>query len=221
MEPNIDQYLLSTCLFIIDDLNTSYQNYSKKDLKEIADTKFNEMDIIVRIGYPFKQMVHYTVGEGCKGISKKVNHDLYIETKKFKIEVKYLKNWKGTSGKYSASKRWKEYQDDFDWLLTEIDNGNKGKVAFILGWFNCVSSISKIIQLGIGSGGHPLVNESRLCYFPFLHRPKIPTYSSDLEYNYGLAYQKLPYSPIGYKKEEYNCMFLGNEKDCFHFAIYF
>lgn len=84
-----------------------------------------------------------------------------------------------------------------------------------------MSSLSKIIQLGIGSGGHPLVNESRLCYFPFLHRPKIPTYSSDLEYNYGLAYQKLPYSPIGYKKEEYHCMFLGNEKDCFHFAIYF
>lgn len=65
------------------------------------------------------------------------------------------------------------------------------------------------------------VNESRLCYFPFLHRPKIPTYSSDLEYNHGLACQKLPYSSIGYKKEEYNCMFLGNEKDCFHFAIYF
>lgn len=40
------------------------------------------MDIIVRIGYPFKQMVHYTVGEGYKGVSKKVNHDLYIESKK-------------------------------------------------------------------------------------------------------------------------------------------
>ena len=72
MEPHIDQYLLSTCLFILYDLNTSYQNYSKADLKEIADTKFNEMDIIVKIGYPFKQMVHYTVGEGCKGVSKKV-----------------------------------------------------------------------------------------------------------------------------------------------------
>lgn len=60
-----------------------------------------------------------------------------LSQKKFKIEVKYLKNWKGTSGKYSASKTWKEYQDDFDWLLTEIDNGNKGKVAFIFGWFNC------------------------------------------------------------------------------------
>ena len=174
MEPRIDQYLLSTCLFIIDDLNTSYQNYSKKDLKEIADTKFNEMDPIVRIGYPFKQMVQYTVGEGYKGVSKKVNHDLYIETKKFKVEVKYLKNWKGTSGKYSASKTWREYQDDFDWLLSEMDNGNKGKVAFILGWFNCVSSLSKIVQLGIGRGGHPLVNESRLCYFPFLYRPRIP-----------------------------------------------
>lgn len=81
MELHIDQYLLSACLFIIDDLNTSYHDYSKRDLKEIADTKFNGMDIIVRIGYPFKQMVHYTVGEGSKGVSKKVNHDLYIETK--------------------------------------------------------------------------------------------------------------------------------------------
>lgn len=221
MEPALDQYLLSTCLFIIDELNISYQNIDRAHLKEIADKNFNEMDITIRVGYPFKQMVHYTVGEGSKSKSQKLNHDLYVASKDFKIEIKYLKNWKGTSGKYSASKTWKEYQYDFDWVFDEIDSGNKGKVAFVLGWFNCVNSFSQIIQLGTGSGGRPLVNESRICYFPFLYRPHIPTYTADLEYNYGAAYQKLFISPIGHKKEEYNCMFLGNEKDCFHFAIYY
>jgi len=90
-EPAINQYLLSTCLFIIDELNEQYSNLSREELKSIADDKFNEMDITVRLGYPFKQMVHYTVGDGKGG--RKVNHDLYVESKDFKIEIKYLKNW--------------------------------------------------------------------------------------------------------------------------------
>lgn len=62
--PSISQYLLSTCLFTIDELNEQYGKLSKEDHKLVADNKFNEMDITVRLGYPFKQMVHYTVGDG-------------------------------------------------------------------------------------------------------------------------------------------------------------
>ena len=89
-QPTIDQYLLSTCLFIIDEFNEKYRNTSKIDLKAIADEKFNEMDLCVRIGYPFKQMVHFTIGDKrSKGKSKK-NHDLIVESKDYIIEVKYL-----------------------------------------------------------------------------------------------------------------------------------
>ena len=112
-KPTISQYLLSTCLFTIDELNEQYRGLSKEELKQIADDKYNEMDITVRLGYPFKQAVHYTVGDGKKNGSK-VNHDLYVESKDFKIEIKYLKNWKSNSGTNSASKTWAEYQKDFN-----------------------------------------------------------------------------------------------------------
>ena len=79
-KPTISQYLLSTCLFTIDELNEQYRGLSKEELKLIADDKYNEMDITVRLGYPFKQTVHYTVGDGKKNGSK-VNHDLYVESK--------------------------------------------------------------------------------------------------------------------------------------------
>ena len=65
-KPTISQYLLSICLFIIDELNEQYGRLSKEELKEIADYKYNEMDITVRLGYPFKQTVHYTVGDAKK-----------------------------------------------------------------------------------------------------------------------------------------------------------
>jgi len=189
--PTLDQYLLSTCLFIIDELNVLYGNFDKQQLKKEADEKFNEMDITVKVGYPFRQMVHYTVGDSNKHNSSKSNHDLYIDSKDFKIEIKYLKNWKSKSGTYSASKSWTEYQNDFNWLLNEIDIGNKGKRALVIGWFNCVNSFSQLIQLGRGSGGKPLVNESRVCYFPFLRKIKEPTYTVDLVYNYSQAYKEL------------------------------
>ena len=86
-QPTITQYLLSTWLLIIDEFNELYKNLDTFELKKISDVKFNEMDITVRLGYPFRQMVHYTVGD-IKDRSKdaaKSNHDLYIESKNFKI----------------------------------------------------------------------------------------------------------------------------------------
>ncbi len=172
-EPSIDQYLVATCLSIIDEFNILYRGYNHNQLKKEADEKFNEMDITVRVGYPFKQTVHYTVGESAKTKKvQKINHDLYVEQRNFKIEIKYLKNWISTSDTRSVSKNWSVFQQDFDWLMDEIDSGNKGKAAFVIGWFNCVESFSQLIQLGQGNGAYPLVNESRLSYFPFLKKVK-------------------------------------------------
>lgn len=218
--PTISQYLLSTCLFIIDELNEQYNKLTKEDLKIIADEKFNEMDITVRLGYPFKQMVHYTVGDS-KRIGSKLNHDLFIESKDFKIEIKYLKNWSSGSGTKSVSKTWVEYQQDFDWLFEEINNGYKNKRAFVIGWFNCVDSISQYLQLGSGVGSRPLINEERVAYFPFLRKLKSPTYTSDLVYNYERAYKELSLDLIGKTDPNCNCLFLGNENDVFHFAVFY
>lgn len=218
--PTISQYLLSTCLFIIDELNEQYNKLTKEDLKIIADEKFNEMDITVRLGYPFKQMVHYTVGDS-KRIGSKLNHDLFIESKDFKIETKYLKNWSSGSGTKSVSKTWGEYQQDFDWLFEEINNGYKNKRAFVIGWFNCVDSISQYLQLGSGVGSKPLINEERVAYFPFLRKLKSPTYTSDLVYNYERAYKELSIDLIGNTNPNCNCLFLGNENDVFHFAVFY
>ena len=219
-KPSISQYLLSTCLYTIDEFNEQYSHLSKEDLKKIADEKFNEMDITVRLGYPFKQMVHYTVGD-VKKKGSKVNHDLYVESKDFKVEIKYLKNWKSNVGTYSNSKEWSEYQKDFDWLAEEIEKGFKNKRAFVIGWFNCVDTISRYLQLGTGRGNKPLVSEERIAYLPFIRKTKVPTYTTDLIYNYDSAYEPVSLNLIGESNPDMNCIFLGNKDDVFHFAIYY
>ena len=62
---------------------------------------------------------------------------------------------------YSGSNNWSVVKQDFDWLMDEIDSGNTGKVAFVIGWFNCVDSFSQLIQLGTGSGAYPLADERK------------------------------------------------------------
>ena len=158
------------------------------------------MDIIVRLGYPFKQNAHYTVGESNR-IKKlqKVNHDLYISQRDFKIEVKYLKNWISSANTRAASKSWSVFQQDFDWLMDEIDADNYGKVAFVIGWFNCVDSFSQLIQLGKGNGAYPLVDERKKEYFPFLDADRLPTYTKDLKINYNMAYKEQFVTPISSK----------------------
>ena len=222
-QPTIDKYLIAACLLIIDEFNLMYKDYDLEKLKKLADEKFNEMDITVRIGYPFKQMVHYTVGENRKKNkdSQKINHDLYVEQHDFKIEIKYLKNWISTSDTRSVSKNWKAFQKDFDWLMDELDNRGDGKTAFVIGWFNCVTSFSKLIQLGKGGGAYPLADAVKVSYFPFLKKDKEPIRTKELQYNYEKAYRVLPVNLISTRNVEYNCIFLGNPNDCFHFAIYY
>ena len=40
-----------------------YAGHDKKKLKREADEEYNEMEIAVKIAYPFRQTVHFTVGE--------------------------------------------------------------------------------------------------------------------------------------------------------------
>ena len=56
-QPSIEKYLISTCLFTIDEFNILYKGYEQDDLKREADIKFNEMDITVRIGVNGKLLV--------------------------------------------------------------------------------------------------------------------------------------------------------------------
>jgi len=217
--PSISQYLISTCLLIIDEFNELYGGVEKTALKKIADKKFNEMDITVKLGYPFQHTVHYTVGDSKSNI--RLNHDLFIESKDFKIEVKFLKNWTNNTGHPTQSKTWVEYQKDFDWLFQEIDDGNKDKRAFIIGWFNCVEHFSSLMQLGSGNGQNPPINEERVCYFPFLQKTKTNPHTYDLAYDYSIAYETTRVKLIGKRTGRYECMFIGKETDIFHFAIYF
>ena len=47
-KPTISQYLLSTCLFAIDELNEQYKNVPKEDLKKLQT--INIMKWILRLG---------------------------------------------------------------------------------------------------------------------------------------------------------------------------
>lgn len=221
LQPTIDKYLIADCLFIIDEFNVVYEKYTLEELKKEADESFNEMDITVRLGYPFKQNAHYTSGDKKQGENKKVNHDLYIINHDFKIEIKYLKNWNSASDTRTSSKTWKEFQKDFDWLMNEIDAGNNGKVAFVIGWFNCVKSFSQLMQIGTGRGAYPMVDERKLAYFPFLARECEPAKTRDLIYQYSGAYKEYTLNQIGTRTGDYHCIFLGRATDRFHFAIYY
>lgn len=224
MGPTIDQYLVANCLYMIDEFNMLYEGWDKTKLKIEADEKFNEMDITVRLGYPFKQNAHYTAGDsGRTKKALKINHDLYIMQRDFKIEVKYLKNWISSANTRAASKNWSVFQQDFDWLMDEIDNGANEKVAFVIGWFNCVDSFSQLIQLGTGSGAYPLADERKLSYFPFLIKKdeNAPKLTKNLTYDYVNAYTESPVSISSERKGKYRCMFIGQEKDKFHCALYY
>lgn len=219
-KPSIIQYLLSTCLLTIDELNERYSKLPKNELKVVADTLFNEMDITVRLGYPFREMVHYTIGDGSKkGI--KVNHDLYVASKEFKVEIKYLRSFYSEVGTPTNRLPWSPVQKDFDWIVEELQQGNKGKTAFVVGWFNCGDCFASGIQLGKTKGKNPEAYPERIAYFPFLNKVPGIAHINDLSYDYDCAYETLTIDLPNVEISNLNCMFLGNETDVFHFAIYY
>lgn len=230
-KPEIEQYLLISCSLIMDELNEQYKGIfsdlnSKQQLRANVNERFSETDLTMRLGHPFRQMVHYNVVDSQLLDGEKKNHDLFIESKGFKIEVKFPKNWKSDRNTPSNSKRWDEYQRDFDWLLGELKLGRKGKCAFVIGWFNYVDYFAQIMQLGERengkrTGSNPKVSEKRVSYFPFLKSTKEPTHTKDLIYDYNCAYEKMTVKQIDCSSINMNCIFLGAETDVFHFAIYY
>ena len=221
-KPRIEEYLRIICSIIIDEMNQVYGGHDNGQLKKIASVDFNELDLTVLMGYPFRQNARYTGNENkSKRTNRKENYDLFIKTSGFKIEVKYLKNWKSGVDTLAASKNWKPFLKDFKWLMNEIDKNGNGKAAFVIGWFNCVDYFASMLQIGTGGGAYPIADENKLCFFPFLIRESIPVRARDLKYNYAHAYEELTFNPIGNHTGIYHCMFLGSQEDKFHFAIYY
>ena len=221
-KPKIEEYLRIICSIIIDEMNQVYSGYDKEQLKEAASEDFNELDLTVLMGYPFRHNARYTGNENkSKRTNRKENYDLFIKTRKFKIEVKFLKNWRSEADTRSASKNWSVFQKDFEWLMSEIDANGSGNAAFVIGWFNCVDYFAAMLQLGTGNGAYPNVDENKIGFFPFLIRQIVPTKTRDLKYNYISAYKELTLNPIGNHENLYHCMFLGSPEDKFHFAIYY
>ena len=206
----IEKYLVSTCLFVIDEMNERFEGVTNDKLKDVADS-FTEADLVVRLGYPFKSMANFSTGKGADILLK-------TKTRDFEIQVKYLKNYDSEKGTRSNKSNWKALQKDFDWLTSQIIEGNKNNRAIVLGWFTGNERFSQIAQLGKGTGRYPLIDETKKKYFPFLN----PSSSrvTDISYQYSDAYNIQSIHIPGHTETGINCMFLGSKTDKFHFAIY-
>jgi hypothetical protein len=88
----ISKYLLSTCLFVIDDFNEQYKNIGTQS-QELTNAAYGytEADLVVRIGYPFRQMAKFVMQTSR---TKAESNDIIVEQKDFRMEVKYLKTQK-------------------------------------------------------------------------------------------------------------------------------
>lgn len=208
----IDKYLISNCLFIIDEFNERFENTPNELIKEYADLQFCEADLVVRLGYPFRQLASFNM----QGTAR----DIVVPKKDFVIEVKYLRNFKSNKTR-SNKTMWEDaFEKDYEWLCSEIIAGKKGHRAFVIGWFNAVNRFSEIMQLGEGKGRYPDVNMNRLNLFRFLTCKAGSTKTKDVIYKYEQAYKEKTI-PIHGHQEEVSCIFLGKETDKFHFAIYY
>ena len=219
---SIEKYLLSTCLFVIDDFNDELQKVKVQSpqLEKIADS-FSEADLVFRVGYPFGHRAKFSM-QTAKGKSKGSN-DIEIKSKGFKIEVKFLKRYKSNTGNTSSNKiMWKQIQDDFNWLQKQIENGQKGQCAFVIGWFNSTERFSQQIQLGAKSGGRTqTISKEKELYFPFIRYDQETRNTQSIDYRYeeALNPSKLLLSMIN--NETMHCVFLGQPEDKFHMAIYY
>lgn len=213
----IDKYLISYCLSIIDEFNERYKDIDTKCLKDIADLEFNEADLVIRLGYPFRQIANFNMQGNA--------HDIVVKSKDFIIEVKYLRNFISNSrklGEFRTNKlKWSEaFEKDFNWLNDEIKNGKKGNRAFILGWFNVPErQFGDVMQIGESKGQNPPINKHRIGLFPFLNYTPTTAKVKDIRYRYTCAYKEIHISIPGID-EQIDCMFIGNEQDVFHFAMY-
>lgn len=215
-KPSIEQYLISTCLFIIDEFNQQFKDLSREELMKIANNEFNETDLSFRVGFPFKNMAYFENKEKRGNLPKT---DIYIKDKDFKIEIKFLRNYYAKNKKTNSnSTPWKQIKGDFDWLVDDIKAGKKHKSAFIIGWFNYFDYFSQIVQLGTGAGSIPNYDQRKVDYFPFLRTngPK----AKDLEIAYDVSHTIRDSLTPDIKGHQLHCMLIGSEEDKFNMALY-
>lgn len=183
-------------MFIIDEFNEKFENKSVEELRYFADLNFCEADLVVRLGYPFRQMASFNM----QGTSR----DIVIPKKGFVIEVMYLRNFTSNPQINSRAAKlvWKEaFQKDYEWLTNEIISGQKGKRAFVIGWFNAVERFSQLMQLGEGSGKYPKINQEKLRLFPFLTHKSDSDRTRDIFYKYVQAFIEKSIFIRGYQEE--------------------
>lgn len=221
-EKNVNEYLEMICSLLIDQFNEEYEHFSKEDFKSEANRRYVERDWVYKIGAYFKNLAYYEVQDEYNSLS---HHDIGVPSKDFIIELKYLKNWNSTSKTQSARKQWAVYERDFRWLEGELQRGKKGKRAFIIIWCNCIDYFGNVMQLGTRGGKRNPVNKKRLVYFPFLMNNTNDSneiLTCDLVYNYRKKFPcQLDLNTIGKGNVNMECLFLGNEYDRLHIAIYF
>ncbi|MTI49675.1 MAG: hypothetical protein FH761_17735 [Firmicutes bacterium] len=218
----IQNYLISNCLLIIEDLNQKFDRHDSEEIQRFAVSDFDESDLVFLIAYPFRNLMKVSM--------QGKNEDIKVRNLDFTIEVKYLYATKSSAGNYSNKRKFHEsFIKDFNWLIKEIKEGNKGKTAFVIGWFNTYGSFSNIMQLGKNRGKNPQVNIDKIKYFPFLYTPSTECHVNEITYRYSQndsVYTSESYSPDtisipDLKEGKVNCIFLGKESDKFHFAIYY
>lgn len=209
----IENYLISNCLIVIEDLNQRFERFLKEEIHDFATTKFDESDLVFLLAYPFRNLMKVSM--------QGKNEDIKIPKLGFIVEVKYLYATKSVAGNYTSKRSFEEsFLKDYNWLVNELKMGEKGKRAFVVGWFNTYHSFSNVMQLGSSAGKNPKIDEKKLDYFPFLKIPGYNSNISDIEYNYRPeSVQSRPVQIHGIEADiEY--IFLGKESDVFHFVIY-
>jgi len=155
----IYNYFDSSCRIIVDEFNYLVQGLDVRQKEQYAIDKLCEADLVFRLGNPFRQLARYTV-QGSKG------QDIIVDYKDFRVEVKYWRYWFGGTGKQKLV--WKDaFQKDFDWLCNQIDDGQKGKRAFIGCWSPLIGW-NELLQLGSSTGTNPAPNMERLSLLPFV-----------------------------------------------------
>ncbi len=220
----IQNYLISNCLLIIEDINKRFERYQKEEVSKFANTDFDESDLVFLMAYPFRNLMKVSM--------QGKNEDIKVKSLDFVIEVKYLYSTKSAAGNYTNKRSINEtFDKDFHWLVNEINSGKKGKRAFVIGWFNVFNTFSNIMQLGSTAGQNPIVDSEKINNFPFLVIPDKKCKVSEVAYRYNTnsynsVYSGETYSPYSIpvpslQKDQINCIFLGKETDLFHFALYY
>jgi hypothetical protein len=198
----IQNYLISNCLLIIEDLNQRFSRHENDEILDFATKEFDESDLVFLLAYPFRNIMKVSM--------QGKNEDIIVKSLNFIIEVKYLYSTKSMAGNYTNKRSFQE--------------------TFIKGWYNTYGSFSNLMQLGKSTGANPIVDIEKINYFPFLYAPSKNCHVNEVKYRYEEqsnaitfeeSYKPDTVSIPNLKKGKVNCLFLGKETDKFHFAIYF